>query len=63
MADQEKKIESLTPADVSKAFARVLDPKKLVIAQAGDFAKAAKEAKEGKEPAKKDEPKTPGPKK
>jgi zinc protease len=63
VADQEKKIEALTPADVSKAFAKVLDPKKLVIAQAGDFAKAAKEAKDGKEPAKKDEPKTPGPKK
>ena len=31
----------------------MLDPKKLVITQAGDFAKAAKE------PAKKEEPKTP----
>jgi zinc protease len=54
VAEKEKKIEALTPADVSKAYARFLDPKKLVIAQAGDFAKAAKEP-----PAKKEEPKSP----
>ena len=44
VAEQEKKIEALSPADVSKAFGRVLDPKKLVIAEAGDFQK-----KDGKE--------------
>ena len=46
VADREKKIECLSPADVSKAFGKMLDPNKLVIVQAGDFAKAAK----GKEP-------------
>jgi zinc protease len=51
VADEEKKIAAVTPAEISKAFAKVLDPKKLVIAQAGDFAKA------GKEPAKKETPK------
>jgi zinc protease len=51
VADQEKKLETVTPADVSKAFAKVLDPKKLVIVEAGDFAKKV-------EP-KKEEPKTP----
>jgi zinc protease len=55
VADQEKKIEALTPAEVSKAFGKVLDPKRLVIAEAGDFAKAAREPKkDGKGPAKKD---------
>src|SRR5262245_38988226 len=44
VAEQEKKIEALSPADVSKAFGKVLDPKKLVIGQAGDFKK--KDAKE-----------------
>jgi zinc protease len=43
VAEQEKRIEALSPADVSKAFGKVLDPKKLVIAQAGDFKKDAKE--------------------
>jgi zinc protease len=59
VADEEKKIAALTASDVSKAFSKVLDPKKLVIAQAGDFAKAAKEAKE---PEKKEEPKGTTPK-
>ena len=45
VADKEKKIEALSPGDVSKAFAKVIDPKKLVIAEAGDFVKAAKEPK------------------
>jgi zinc protease len=45
VADQEKKIEALTPADVSKAFGKVLDPRKLVIAQAGDFKKKDAEEK------------------
>jgi zinc protease len=53
VADQERKIETLSPADVSRAFGKFLDPKKLVIVQSGDFAKAAKE------PAKKEAPKTP----
>jgi len=38
-ADLEKKIESLTPAEIQKAYAKVLDPKKLTIIQAGDFQK------------------------
>ena len=38
-ADLEKKIESLTPAEIQKAYSKVLDPKKLVIIHAGDFAK------------------------
>jgi zinc protease len=50
VADREKKIEGLSPADVSKAFGKVLDPKKLVIVQAGDFAK--KNAKDKEPPAK-----------
>jgi zinc protease len=39
VAEQEKKIADLTPADVSKAVGQVVDPKKLVIVQAGDFKK------------------------
>lgn len=38
-ADLEKKIESLTPAEIQKAYGKVLDPKKLVIIHAGDFSK------------------------
>lgn len=34
-----KRIEALTPADIQRAFRRVIDPAKLVIAEAGDFAK------------------------
>ena len=55
-AEQEKRLDAVTPADVSRAFAKVLDPKKLVVVQAGDFAKA-KDAP--KEPEKKEAPKTP----
>ncbi|MBO0699305.1 MAG: insulinase family protein [Zavarzinella sp.] len=40
VAEQEKKIDAATPAEVQKAFTRVLDPKKLVIVEAGDFKKA-----------------------
>ena len=36
-----KKIEALTPADIQRAFRRAVDPTKLVIAEAGDFARAA----------------------
>jgi zinc protease len=38
-ADLEKKIESLTPAEIQKAYGKVLDPKKLVIIHAGDLSK------------------------
>jgi zinc protease len=50
-AEQEKRLEAVTVSDVSKVFAKVLDPKKMVVVQAGDFAK--------KEEPKKEEPKTP----
>jgi zinc protease len=43
-ADLEKKIEALNPSDVQKAYQKTLDPKRLVIVQAGDFKK-----KDGKE--------------
>jgi zinc protease len=36
-ADQEKKIEALTAEQVTEAFRKHIDPKKLVIVQAGDF--------------------------
>jgi zinc protease len=36
-----QKVEAVSPADVRKAFRRVLDPDKLVIAVAGDFGKVA----------------------
>lgn len=35
-------IEAVTPADIQRAFRRVVDPAKLVIAEAGDFAKEVK---------------------
>ncbi len=38
-ADLEKKIEGLTPAEIQKAYGKILDPKKLVIIHAGDFPK------------------------
>jgi zinc protease len=37
--DFEKKISELTPKQVQDAFKKVLDPKKLVVIQAGDFQK------------------------
>jgi zinc protease len=46
-SDLEKKIESLTPAEIQKAYTQLLDPKKLVIIHAGDFKK-----KDTKEPKK-----------
>ena len=38
-AEMEKKIEALSPADVTAAFKKYVDPKKLVIIRAGDFKK------------------------
>jgi zinc protease len=38
-AEQEKKIDSLTPEDIRAAFHKHVDPKKLVIIRAGDFKK------------------------
>jgi zinc protease len=38
-SELESKIESLTPAQVSEAFRQHVDPQKLVIVSAGDFAK------------------------
>jgi zinc protease len=39
-ADLEKKVEALTPADVVSALRRHIDPAKITIMKAGDFAKA-----------------------
>ena len=44
-ADLEKKISTLTPEQVGAALKRHIDPKKLVIVNAGDFG-----APEGKKP-------------
>jgi zinc protease len=38
--EQEKRIAALTPADVTAAFGRHVDPKRLVIVRAGDFKKS-----------------------
>jgi zinc protease len=38
-ADLEKRIAALTPADITAAFKKYVDPKKLVIIRAGDFKK------------------------
>jgi zinc protease len=38
-AEQERRIEALTPDDVKAAFKKHVDPKKLVIIRAGDFKK------------------------
>ena len=43
-ADFEKKMESLTPEQVNAALKRHIDPSKISIIKAGDFAKAAKAA-------------------
>jgi zinc protease len=39
-ADLEKKVQALTPADVVSALRRHIDPAKITIVKAGDFAKA-----------------------
>jgi zinc protease len=49
-ADFEKKIEALTPEQVNAAMKKHIDPSKISIIKAGDFAKAAKKAAE-KQPA------------
>ena len=49
-ADFEKKMESLTPEQVNAAMKKHIDPSKISIIKAGDFAKAAKKASE-KQPA------------
>jgi zinc protease len=37
IAEKEKKVESLTTAEIQKAFQKYIDPSKLVIIRAGDF--------------------------
>jgi zinc protease len=49
-ADFEKKLESLTPEQVNAAMKKHIDPSKISIIKAGDFAKAAKKTAE-KQPA------------
>ena len=49
-ADFEKKLESLTPEQVNAAMKKHIDPSKISIIKAGDFAKAAKKVAE-KQPA------------
>ncbi|WP_020597930.1 insulinase family protein [Spirosoma panaciterrae] len=49
-ADFEKKLEALTPEQVNAAMKKHIDPSKISIIKAGDFAKAAKKAAE-KQPA------------
>ena len=41
-ADLEKKIDAVQPGDVKRAFDALIDPKKLVIIEAGDLSKAEK---------------------
>lgn len=50
-ADFDKKIESLTPEQVNAAMKKHIDPAKLTIIQAGDFAKAAKKVAEQQAPS------------
>ena len=40
-ADLEKKVQALTPAEIVLAMRRHIDPGKITIVKAGDFAKAA----------------------
>jgi zinc protease len=49
-ADFEKKMESLTPEQVNAAMKKHIDPAKISIIKAGDFAKAAKKIAD-KQPA------------
>ncbi|MFT4032370.1 MAG: pitrilysin family protein [Siphonobacter sp.] len=49
-ADFEKKLNALTPEQIATAVKKYIDPSKLTIIQAGDFAKAAQKAAE-KQPA------------
>jgi len=41
-ADLEKKVAALTPEQITAAMRRYIDPAKMTIIKAGDFAKAAK---------------------
>ncbi|SOD81700.1 M16 family metallopeptidase [Spirosoma fluviale] len=45
-ADLDKKLEALTPEQVNAVMKKYIDPSKLVLVKAGDFAKAAKAATE-----------------
>ncbi len=47
-ADFEKKMESLTPEQVNAAMKKHIDPSKISIIKAGDFAKSAKKAADSK---------------
>jgi zinc protease len=51
-AEREKKIAALTPEEVLKAVQKHIDPKKLVIIEAGDFKKKAEAKKETAEKGK-----------
>jgi zinc protease len=42
-ADLDRKLEALTPAEIKAALARHLDPSKISIVKAGDFAKATRQ--------------------
>ncbi|MGH9801895.1 MAG: hypothetical protein ACRD82_16155, partial [Blastocatellia bacterium] len=41
-AEFEKKVEALTPAEITAALQRHIDPAKITIIKAGDFAKGGK---------------------
>jgi zinc protease len=43
-ADFDKKLEALTPEKVNAVMKKYIDPSKLVLVKAGDFANAAKKA-------------------
>jgi zinc protease len=57
-SDLEKQVEKLQPADVSKAFEKLVDPKKMVVIKAGDLSK-----KDDKKPEEKKDDKKPEEKK
>jgi zinc protease len=48
-AAMDKRIAALTPADVQSAFRKHIDPKKLIIIRAGDFARSDRAARAGAE--------------
>jgi zinc protease len=45
-ADLDKKLEALTPEQINAVIKKYIDPAKLIMVKAGDFAKAAKKAAE-----------------
>jgi zinc protease len=61
-ADLEKKIAALTPEQVTEAFRKYIDPKRLILVQAGDFKKKDGESKKEAAPKKESEPKKEAPK-